>query len=233
MPLQLGETVVELLAQRAVWVAHERTLLVADLHWGKSETLRRAGAPIPSGVLAAQFDALDTLVHTHDADRLIVLGDLLHAPVGITDELVERAAAWRRSWGGSFELVEGNHDRRVERVADAMGVTLLGAAAALGEGPAGLDLVHDPAHASPGRPTLAGHIHPAVTLRGGGDRVKLPCFWLSTQTLVLPAFTPFAAGAPIRPAPGDRVVACAQDRLVEAPVVRSRAQRSKPRSPAR
>lgn len=229
MPLEVGGEAVELLGERAVWRASERTLLVADLHWGKSETLRRAGAPIPGGVLGAQLDALEGLLRSTAAERLIVLGDLVHAPGGITDGLVERVAAWRRTWGGTFELVLGNHDRRVERVAGAMGVDLLGRRASLG----GLDLVHDPADATAGRATLAGHVHPAAVLRGGGDSLKLACFWLRDATLVLPAFTPFAAGAPIVPNARDRVVVCADGRLIDVPMVRARRATARRRSPAR
>ena len=43
----------ELLADRAVWLAATRTLLIADLHLGKAQSFRRAGVPVPSGTTAA------------------------------------------------------------------------------------------------------------------------------------------------------------------------------------
>lgn len=227
--INLGEERIELLAGRAVWLPRTRALLVADLHLGKSEALRRAGAPVPAGVSASQLERLSTLLEVTSAARLIVLGDLLHAPAGVTDELVDRFGDWARAWGGAVELVEGNHDRRVEHVADRMGLGCRGERLLLD----GFELVHDPAEATGDRPALAGHVHPAIVLRGTGDTVRLPCFWLNGQRLVLPAFTPFAAGAPIAPEPGDRVVACTGDELVEVPAVRTRRATPRRRSPAR
>src|SRR4029453_9621770 len=50
-----------------------------------------------------------------------------------------------------------------------------------------------------GLTTLAGHLHPAVTLHGrGGDSVRLPCFWIRERLVVLPAFGAFTGGASIR-----------------------------------
>jgi len=42
-----AEAEVVLLPERAVWWPATRTLLVADLHLGKCETLRANGAPMP------------------------------------------------------------------------------------------------------------------------------------------------------------------------------------------
>ena len=72
--------------------------------------------------------------------------------------------------------------------------------------------------------TLAGHLHPAVTLHGrGGDSVRLPCFWIRERLVVLPAFGDFTGGASIRRDAGDRVVALAEDRLFEVPELRTAA----------
>lgn len=73
------------------------------------------------------------------------------------------------------------------------------------EGP--FDFVHDPTAAAAGRQTFAGHIHPAIVLRGGGDSLRLPCFHLKPGLCVLPAFSAFTSGASIRPDIGDRVLA--------------------------
>jgi metallophosphoesterase superfamily enzyme len=62
---------------------------------------------------------------------------------------------------------------------------------------------------------LAGHVHPAVRVGGRGrDRLRLPCFWFGPRVGVLPAFGAFTGTHTITPAPGDRVFAVADDRVL-------------------
>ncbi len=64
---------------------------------------------------------------------------------------------------------------------------------------------HHPAEEEQGY-VLAGHIHPALTLRGlARQREKLPCFLFGDRIGLLPAFGDFTGGAPVRPKLGDRV----------------------------
>jgi DNA ligase-associated metallophosphoesterase len=200
-------------------------VLVADLHLGKGEAMFAQGAPLTpaaaAGVLDEQLARLGDLVACTGASRVIVLGDLLHAPAGITEGMVERVRGWRATLPASFELVPGNHDRKIERVLDAWGVRLLGAV----EVERGIVLRHDPRPDGRG-PVVAGHVHPAVRLGRRGEAVKLPCFWRTREAvgsgpqrvegdaLVLPAFTLFASGVVVEARAGDGVYAVAGDRVV-------------------
>ncbi len=68
---------------------------------------------------------------------------------------------------------------------------------------------------------FAGHLHPAVRLHGRADAsIRLPCFWLREGLTVLPAFGAFTGGATIDREQGDRVIAVAEDRVVEVPAPR-------------
>ena len=42
----LGERI-ELMSQKAVWLKHRSTLLLADLHFGKINHFRKSGIPVP------------------------------------------------------------------------------------------------------------------------------------------------------------------------------------------
>ena len=65
---------------------------------------------------------------------------------------------------------------------------------------------------------VAGHLHPCVRLYGAAnDSVRLPCFWQRDDLLTLPAFGEFTGGSPIAREAGDRVLAVADDRLIEIP----------------
>lgn len=200
---------VELLPQRAaMW---GRTLLVADLHLGKTESMRVLGVALPDGVLDESLRRLAEAVAVSGAQRILVLGDLLHAPTGLTPGMVERVGTWRRTLGIDLTIVPGNHDRRLESLASAWGLSI--APARLDEGP--FTFTHDPAPCA-GRYVWGGHLHPAVKIPGGRFPVKLPCFHIGAGVGVLPAFSAFTAGGALRRRDGDRVFAVAGDQVLEA-----------------
>ena len=80
----------------------------------------------------------------------------------------------------------------------------------------GLLLVHDPAAVSTDASdfVVAGHVHPAINLPAGCGPRRAPVFALAESMLLLPAFTTFAAGAPIRASDFVRLVAIADNELV-------------------
>lgn len=96
------------------------TLLVADVHLGKAHQFSARGLPLPASVRqGADGDTLARLLHalhTSQAARLVVLGDLFHGPQG--GDSVARFAATMAAWadeaGDDAELVliGGNHDTR-------------------------------------------------------------------------------------------------------------------------
>ena len=66
---------------------------------------------------------------------------------------------------------------------------------------------------TPGLYTLAGHLHPGVTIHGRGrQRLKLPCFHFGDAVGVLPAFGSFTGLADVRE-PG-RVFAVADGEVI-------------------
>ncbi|TVR00196.1 MAG: ligase-associated DNA damage response endonuclease PdeM [Deltaproteobacteria bacterium] len=211
--LELGGERVELLAHRALWVPARRRVVVADVHLGKEATFRRAGVPLPRGGLEATLAALDHLVRATGAAELLVLGDLIHHADGLTSEVRERVVAWRSSQPVPIRLVRGNHDRAVDRVASAWGVEVIGDHWREG----GIVWVHDPGEAEEGIAHVGGHRHPVVRASGPAEAMRFPCFHLGARgsLLVLPAFSRFTGGLPVRRRRGDRVFAVV-DRGVSA-----------------
>jgi DNA ligase-associated metallophosphoesterase len=221
MEIELAGVRLSALPERALYAADEATLFVADLHVGKTDAFRAGGVPLPDGAGANDLARLDSLLDRMPVRRLIVLGDLIHCSTGMTDGAVASFAAWRaRRSDLSLVLVRGNHDRRVARLPDEWGVQCVEEPFAWN----GIDLRHHPTGESAmplggnAVPQLAGHVHPTARLFGlGGQSVRLPCFWLRGQRLILPAFTEFSAGARIEPAEGDRVFVIADGETIEAP----------------
>jgi DNA ligase-associated metallophosphoesterase len=209
---------IALLAQRAALVVRTRTLLVADLHLGRQEAWRSQGMPISDRAATACLEEglarLSHLVEAHAPERILVLGDLLHAPAGVTDEVVERFGVWRDRHPTPMELVPGNHDRRVGVVASRWRIAVR--EPIVREPP--FSFVHDfeglrepPADAV----AFCGHVHPMVRLSMRGDSLRLPCFAVNARRVLLPAFSGMMSGCTLAPDPGDRHFAIADDRVIE------------------
>ncbi|MFG0306052.1 MAG: ligase-associated DNA damage response endonuclease PdeM [Phycisphaerales bacterium JB040] len=210
----------ELCADRAVYAPDLGTLYVADTHFGKPEHFRAAGRPVPEDVTDCDLARLGALLDETGARRLVVLGDLFHAPVPVGGETVRAIRAWRDGRPGlEFTLVPGNHDRRAVPAIRALDLDVLDPPVA--DGP--FSLRHEPP-GDPGgadAPVLCGHVHPAVRLRtpgrraGAGGGLRVACCWLGAWVCVLPAFGRFTGCRVIEPGPGDRVFALGEGTPIE------------------
>lgn len=209
---------VELLPERAAWWPGARTLLVADLHLGKEHAFAAVGIGLPGTVLDETLARLGRCIAETGAVRVVIVGDLLHARLGTTPEVIDRVAAWRRSVPAELLLIPGNHDRAVAEVAGAWSIEL--AEAEHRDGP--FRFVHEPDAGVPEAYTWAGHLHPAVRLSAGRDAVRLPCFALGERTGVLPAFSMFTGRMTSAIGPGDQAWAIAGERVFLAPTLAAR-----------
>jgi DNA ligase-associated metallophosphoesterase len=218
--LRINEHELRLLPGPGVWRPATRTLYVADLHIGKASAFAHGGVPIGGGVLErttlADLARLSGLIEGTGAARVVILGDLLHAPAGRDARTLGLLVEWRhRHAGVDVVLLRGNHDHSAGDPPDSAGIRCVDAPFDDG----GLMLLHHPQAVPLGAPTLAGHLHPAVRLETPGDHARAACFWLSAGQLVLPAFGGFTGRGSIQPRPGDRVFVLADGEVVEVPVV--------------
>ena len=186
-----------LLADRALYWPARRRLLLADLHLGKADTFRAAGIALPRGGTALDLARIAALVETTGAESLWVLGDMLHGRPDLS--------SWRSAWDAfrlrhprlSIAVVDGNHDRALERA--GLDVERLGDA--IHDGP--FVLRHAPGRHARGH-VVCGHLHPVLKLPG---QPRTPAFWLQDGCTVLPAFSAFTGGHPLSLA-GSRAVLC-------------------------
>lgn len=217
--IDLGGERVHLLPCRAAFWERTRTLIVADLHLGKCETMRSAGLPIPLGVIERDLARLAAAIGETGAQRLLVIGDLLHHGLGLTPQIIASVADWREREADEVEIdvVPGNHDRALGAVAPKWKMHVLDEV--LREGP--FAFVHDPAAAASsgdGAVMWSGHVHPMVRLVGRGDSIGLPCFVVGERTVVLPAFSEFTGGVYVAPQAGQRLLAIADRQVIDAGV---------------
>ena len=193
----------ELLTERALYWPSRSTLILSDLHLGKAEHFQAAGIPVPSAIHHEDLARLGSLVETLKAERVFVLGDFVHSNRESHDDLAE---AFQRIRGGArWILALGNHDwhgrerlsvwrfdeivREIEKD--------------------GIVFCHDESKLA--GPRICGHIHPAVLLGQGRDRVRLPCFVFGKDRLLLPAFGAFTGGYNIEAKRSERVFAVADE----------------------
>src|SRR5882672_131647 len=191
-----------------------RQLVVADAHFGKAAAFRARGVPVPSGTTLENLACLSQLIAATGARAIVFLGDLFHARESHAPDTLAHWRAWRaRHAALDLILVEGNHDHAAGAVPADLAVREVPAPWRDGV----LAFCHEPCRID-GAYVLAGHQHPCVRLYGAaGDTVRLPCFWLRDRLAILPAFGEFTGGAQIAREPGDRVIAVAEERLVEIP----------------
>ncbi len=208
------------LPQFAVFWPAQRWLVVADVHVGKAAVFRARGVPVPQGTTVANLARLTHLIEATKPQRLVFLGDLLHAREAYNAETIGHFTRWREGHRAlEMTLVEGNHDRNAGALPAELCVELVAAPWRID----GVALCHHPQRVD-GAGVIAGHLHPCVRLYGAAnDSLRLPCFWLRDSLLTLPAFGEFTGGAPIEREAGDRVIAIAEERLIEIPAFGLRA----------
>ncbi len=202
----------QLLPEGAVYLADSATLVVADLHLGKSAAFRAKGLPVPEGDNARDLGRMQALVEKLGAARLVIAGDLFHAASGITPELHAAIDAFLDFIGIPVTLVLGNHDAKIRGIPPRLHpVDQLDLAA-------GLVVIHDPAHAVGSALHLCGHLHPIVKVSDGKrTSLRFPCFLKRGNSLVLPSFGSFTGGAVMHPQSDDRIFVALRDKMIELP----------------
>jgi DNA ligase-associated metallophosphoesterase len=185
---------------RAVYWPARRMLLVADIHFGKAASFRRAGLAVPRGSSEHDLARLGALIEAFGAEHLMVLGDFFHARPDVDEPFMAAFDRWRSQYAGlTVGVAAGNHDRHAAQIS-LPGVQWCDECAA---GP--FLLRHEP-RPQVGFYVLAGHLHPVTVLKGPGrDRMRLPVFHFRQHLAVLPGFGSFTGGHPVDPEPGDRL----------------------------
>ncbi|WP_288379654.1 ligase-associated DNA damage response endonuclease PdeM [uncultured Massilia sp.] len=201
-----GETVL-LLPEKALYWPAEKMLIVADIHFGKAAAFRALGVPVPRGTTTENLEGLDALVDTHGAQHIVFLGDFLHARAAHASATQQAMLAWReRRRDLQLALVRGNHDKHAGDPAAALGIALVDEPHMVGP----FAFCHHPDLDTPGY-ALAGHIHPVYVLATRFDALRLPCFVVGSERMILPSFGAFTGGHALKPEPGDSIYVTSGD----------------------
>jgi len=160
-----------------------RTAVAADLHLGYDQSRQRRGEAVPLTGLDDLLHALAVLVTQYGLRHLVIAGDLFEDAAGRA--LVPDLLRWLKA--RELELtaiVPGNHDRGLARAEPSLPIR-----------PDGVRIgdwlvIHGDGALPPGR-LIFGHFHPCM--RWSSDIVA-PCYLVGAGRIVLPAFSPDAAG---------------------------------------
>ncbi len=172
--------------QRALVWNREKTLVVSDLHIGKTAHFRRAGIAIPSIILHNDLARLKKLIDYFDTQTILIVGDLFHAGKNKDIELFQE---WMQQFDNlNFELVKGNHDRLSNSFYQSLDIAVFKDYKEVFP----FRFVHDALKCNDDIYCISGHTHPGAIIRGRGkQQIKLPCFEVSKTHLILPAFSEF------------------------------------------
>ena len=184
--ITVQQEVVTITNQRALYWKKEKTLVLSDLHIGKTAHFRKAGIPIPSTILDNDLKRLQSLINYFEVQTILIVGDLFHAENNTDIDQFQTFIEINSHV--DFELIKGNHDRLKDRFYETMGITVYKSRKDVGT----FRFVHDEQHCEQDVFCISGHTHPGVTLKGRGKVfIKIPCYEVSEHRLILPAFSEF------------------------------------------
>ncbi len=193
---------------RCLYWEEERSLVLSDLHFGKTGHFRKAGIAVPQSVYREDLLRLLSLIQYFQPKELVIVGDLFHSRENKELDLFLR---WREDFPHlGMRLVLGNHD--ILRTDWYLKAGIVVNEAVLEIGP--FAFVHDIEDASGDAVDrnlslsndgdepyyFSGHLHPGIRINGMGKQsLQFPCFYFGSEYAILPAFGLFTGTVSIDP----------------------------------
>ncbi len=214
--LSLADTPIVLSSDRTAFLPGTRTLLLADLHLGKDSTFRQSGIYVPTGVTEKTLSRWQAAIDHSQPTQCFVLGDIVHAASSLIDAVFDQLDSFLISLQSqvAIHLIVGNHDKSARsRLAELPFASIQSQVDC-----DGFTLVHDPQEVDANKDPfqIGGHVHPCVRLSARGfAATRLPCFWVRSHSLVLPAFGEFTGGAVVKVADDDDAYMICDNELIQ------------------
>lgn len=201
---------------RSLFWEEQNTLIISDLHLGKSGHFRKAGIAVPQKIQVTDLQRLMSTLYAYKAERLIIVGDFTHSHFNKELDLFTK---WRHDFSQlHIDLVQGNHDILDEQWYSANAITLhpwqleIGAFCFRHEDKRQHKVYEDTRAIY----TFSGHLHPAFRLKGRGKQsLKFPCYYFRKDSCVLPAFSHFTGGFIVEPAKEEMVYAIVENEVMK------------------
>ena len=200
--------------ERVMFWEKQKTLVIADLHIGKTGHFRKSGIPVPQHIYKEDLLRLFTQILFFKAERLIITGDLSHSQSNKEMDLFKK---WRHDLETlQIILVNGNHDILEDEWYDSL---LIERKDSLDIG--NFSFCHDPKDARAvvkenKHYTFCGHIHPSISMHGRGRQsLQFPCFYFGNTIGILPAFSRFTGYVSVKAKKGENVFAIIEKSIMQ------------------
>lgn len=196
--------------QRSIFWEEEKTLILSDVHFGKTGHFRKSGIAVPQAVYKEDLQRMVDLLHFFKPEQMIVVGDFFHSDANTELD-------WFKKWRADFSslkiiLVKGNHDIlkknwyrqcTIELVEDSLQIN-------------SFLFTHDRCEDRNDVFTFCGHIHPAIILNGPGKQsLRFPCFYFSKNYCILPAFSKFTGAVGLESSSARSIYAIVETKLMQ------------------
>ena len=212
IPYKIFDDTFLLSSNRTVFWEEEKSLILSDLHLGKSGHFRKSGIAIPQTVFKEDMQRLLTEIQYFNPKQLIIVGDLFHSAMNREHDLFLR---WRNDISSTeIHLVKGNHDILKTQWYEDAGITVHQKHLSLRN----FTFTHDIQECETGKDhyCFSGHIHPSVHMSGlGKQSITLPCFYFKKEYAVLPAFGKFTGTYTVKPSKEDAVFALVENTIMQ------------------
>src|SRR5690554_4082252 len=190
----------------AIFWKERKMLLIADVHLGKVAHFRKYGSPVPVSAAFKNLEELTEISNYFRPKTICFLGDLFHSKINEEWNDFEK---WVEYTKAEIILIAGNHDIIAAYLYEDLGVAVY--AELLIDG---FLLTHFPTEREAVF-NLSGHVHPGVRLRGVGRQyLRLPCFYKTINTLILPAFGNFTGKHILKPSKTDEIFAIVEGEVI-------------------
>lgn len=177
--------------------------VIADLHLGQEESIRKHGVVFPLKQFRQIKDKLEKLIKKSSPKKIIITGDFKHEfhTVSNTEWSQISEIIDLLNKNSKLIIIKGNHDTILKPITKRKNIqvkshyTLNNIYICHG------DALPKNKEFERAKTIIIGHEHPAITLKKGGRREKYRCFlkgkYKGKTLIVMPAFNPLSLGSDI------------------------------------
>jgi len=220
-PFRIRSQQVWLSSESCLYWEDQQSLILSDLHFGKTGHFRKFGIPVPQAVYKEDLHRLLGQIQYFRPRQLIIVGDLFHSRAN-------KEMDWFQKWRDNFPdlrilLIKGNHDILAADWYAACGIEVCDPDFREQD----WYFIHDVSHKDQvpqekemGRDQLpgycfSGHIHPGIRITGMGKQsLCFPCFYFGPHYALIPAFSRFTGVGLIQPQGDESVFAIVNGQII-------------------
>ncbi len=195
---------------RVLYWPDQNLLVVSDLELGKAERFLYGGLTRRSQAQWEDLVRLTKLCRKFQVEHLMILGDFIHSPHGVTEEIVQDFSDFLLRIDSDVTLICEDQDRGAIKLLGALFPKM----EMLYQWQIGSFIFqHKPPTVTPDETCFhwCGHQHPVVEVREGDRTLHWPCFVINSNVGILPAYSSLSDGTVIEEKVDRKIYICSPD----------------------